>query len=228
MVAPHINTVAKTYELAAQPEHREVMTTISHLTGERIHRYTHIFQSPDDLVKKIQMLRLLGQTTGTCFQRCVGLDALNAVFAASYEIDLAEGTDYHERFKRYLEWVQKQDLMLAGAMTDSKGQRTVRPSGQKDPDSFVHVVDHRVRVDVEDPLVRVAKLQLEIRQAVVDLVDPLDVRAESCSAAEVQGQVYAQPCRLGHGIDQGTERRLALEREVVPFCKKDGRNTVFS
>ena len=78
LIAPHINTVAKTYELAHMPEHRDVMTAQSHLNGERIPRYTHIFQSADDLVKKIQMLRLLGQTTGTCFQRCVGLDALNA------------------------------------------------------------------------------------------------------------------------------------------------------
>jgi 4-hydroxybutyryl-CoA dehydratase/vinylacetyl-CoA-Delta-isomerase len=143
MLAPHINAAAKTYELAHQPEHRDVMTAISHLTGERIHRYTHIFQSQDDLVKKIQMLRLLGQTTGTCFQRCVGLDALNAIYAISYEIDAEEGTDYHQRFRRYLEWVQKDDLMLAGAMTDPKGQRGVRPSGQKDPDSFVHVVERR-------------------------------------------------------------------------------------
>jgi len=58
-IAPHINTVAKTYELAHTPEHLDVMTAESHLTGERIHRYTHIFQSADDLVK-IQTLRLLG------------------------------------------------------------------------------------------------------------------------------------------------------------------------
>jgi 4-hydroxybutyryl-CoA dehydratase/vinylacetyl-CoA-Delta-isomerase len=58
-IAPHINTVAKTYELAHMPEHQDVMTTVSHLTGERIHRYTHIFQNTDDLVKKIEMLRLL-------------------------------------------------------------------------------------------------------------------------------------------------------------------------
>ena len=44
-IAPHINTVSKTYELAHQAEHRDVMTATSHLTGERIHRYTHIFQS---------------------------------------------------------------------------------------------------------------------------------------------------------------------------------------
>ncbi|MDO8552269.1 MAG: 4-hydroxyphenylacetate 3-hydroxylase N-terminal domain-containing protein, partial [bacterium] len=142
-IAPHINTVAKTYELAHQAEHREVMTAISHLSGERVHRYTHIFQSADDLVKKIQMLRLLGQTTGTCFQRCVGLDALNALYAASFEIDQGEGTGYHRRFCDYLLRVQREDLMLAGAMTDPKGHRAKKPSEQADPDQFVHVVERR-------------------------------------------------------------------------------------
>ncbi len=142
-IAPHINTVAKTYELAHQDEHRDVMTVTSHLTGERIHRYTHIFQSADDLVKKIQMLRLLGQTTGTCFQRCVGLDALNALYAITYDIDQGEGTDYHERFTQYLLRVQASDVMLAGAMTDPKGHRGLRPSQQEDPDQFVRVVERR-------------------------------------------------------------------------------------
>ena len=153
-IAPHINTVAKTYELAHVEEHREVMTTISHLTGERIHRYTHIFQSADDLVKKIQMLRLLGQTTGTCFQRCVGLDALNATYAITFEVDAAEGTDYHERFKRYLQRVQAEDLMLAGAMTDPKGHRAQKPSEQADPDQFVRVVERRT----DGVVIRGAKL----------------------------------------------------------------------
>ena len=143
LVAPHVNTVAKTYELAHVPEHREVMTATSHLSGETIHRYTHVFQSADDLVKKIQMLRLLGQVTGTCFQRCVGLDALNAAYASSFEVDEATGSDYHARFRRYLEHVQREDVMVAGAMTDPKGHRAKRPSEQEDPDSFVRVVERR-------------------------------------------------------------------------------------
>ncbi len=142
-VAPHINTVAKTYELAHKPEYREIMTATSHLTGEKIHRYTHIFQDNNDLVKKIEMLRLLGQTTGTCFQRCVGLDALNAMYATSYDIDQAHGTNYHKRFRAYLTLVQKNDLMLAGAMTDPKGHRARRPADQDDPDQFVRVVHRR-------------------------------------------------------------------------------------
>jgi 4-hydroxybutyryl-CoA dehydratase/vinylacetyl-CoA-Delta-isomerase len=153
-IAPHINTVAKIYELAHMPEHRDLMTAESHLTGKRVHRYTHIFQSADDLVKKIQMLRLLGQTTGTCFQRCVGLDALNAIYATAYEVDEANGTDYFERFKRYLIRIQDEDLMLAGAMTDPKGHRAQRPSQQQDPDQFVRVVERRP----EGVVIRGAKL----------------------------------------------------------------------
>ncbi|MFV0462594.1 MAG: 4-hydroxyphenylacetate 3-hydroxylase family protein [Nostocoides sp.] len=143
LVAPHINTVAKTYELAHDPAHADVMRATSHLTGEPIHRYTHIFQSQEDLVKKIQMLRLLGQETGTCFQRCVGLDALNATYAVTYEVDQARGTDYHQRFRNYLTMVQREDLMLAGAMTDPKGHRAKRPGQQADPDQFVRVVEQR-------------------------------------------------------------------------------------
>ena len=69
MFAPHINTAAMTYELAHDPQHVEIMTATSHLTGNKINRFTHIHHSIDDLVKKVRMMRLLGQKTGTCFQR---------------------------------------------------------------------------------------------------------------------------------------------------------------
>ena len=35
------------------------MTATSHLTGEKINRFTHIHQSTDDLIKKVKMQRLL-------------------------------------------------------------------------------------------------------------------------------------------------------------------------
>jgi len=135
--------VSKIYELAQNPEHKGLITTESHLTGREINRFTHIFMSTDDLLCKIKMLRLLGQTTGTCFQRCVGLDAMNASYAISYEIDKAKGTDYHERFKTYLTGIQDNDLIVAGAMTDPKGNRTKSPSQQDDPDQYVRVVERR-------------------------------------------------------------------------------------
>ncbi|MBF8984196.1 4-hydroxyphenylacetate 3-hydroxylase family protein [Lutibacter sp. B2] len=143
MIRPSINSVAMTYELAHDPQYEDLMTATSNLTGEKVNRFTHLHQSTDDLRKKVKMLRLLGQKTATCFQRCVGMDAFNAVYSTTYETDKAHGTNYHENFKKYLEYVQKNDLTVDGAMTDPKGDRALAPSKQVDPDLFLHIVEER-------------------------------------------------------------------------------------
>jgi len=140
---PTLNSIALTYQLAYDERYRDLLTATSHLTGRRINRFTHIPQNTDDLVKKVKMLRLLGQKTGSCFQRCVGMDALIALSSVTYEIDQKYGTDYYKRFIRFLIKVQDEDLMCGGSMTDVKGDRSLRPSQQKDPDMFVHVVEKR-------------------------------------------------------------------------------------
>lgn len=140
---PHINAAAKTYELALMPEHEDLMTAKSHLTGEKINRFTHIHHSTDDLIRKVQMLRLIAHETGSCFQRCVGFDALNAVYMTTFDIDRAKGTDYHKRFLTYLKKIQTENFMLVGGMTDPKGDRSKSPSAQTDPDMFVHVVEKK-------------------------------------------------------------------------------------
>jgi 4-hydroxybutyryl-CoA dehydratase/vinylacetyl-CoA-Delta-isomerase len=140
-IAPHVKTASMTYELVRS--HPDVMTATSHLTGGKVSRFTHLFWSVSDLIQKVAMLRLVGQETGTCFQRCVGLDAINAIWSTSYEVDQAKGTDYHARFKRFLERVQREDLMCAGAMTDTKGDRSLAPWKQADPDLYVHIVARR-------------------------------------------------------------------------------------
>lgn len=141
MFQPHVHTAALTYELAHDPLHEEIMTATSHLTGQKINRFTHIHQSVDDLVKKIRMMRLLGQKTGTCFQRCVGFDGLNAIYAISYDVDQKYETDYHERFKNFLQYVQENDLMSAGAMTDARGDRSLKPSQQANRNLYLHILD---------------------------------------------------------------------------------------
>jgi 4-hydroxybutyryl-CoA dehydratase/vinylacetyl-CoA-Delta-isomerase len=142
-IVPHVRTAAVTYDLAMDPAHADIMTAASNLTGEKISRFTHLFWSVDDLIKKLAMLRLAGQETGTCFQRCVGLDAINAIWAATYEIDRAKGTDYHSRFRKFLERLQREDLMSAGAMTDVKGDRSLAPWQQADPDLYVRIVGRK-------------------------------------------------------------------------------------
>ena len=79
IIRPSMNAVAKTYELAQRPEYQDIMLATSHISGKKINRFTHIHQSRKNLVKKSKMGRLLGRHTGRCFQRCVGMDSLNAL-----------------------------------------------------------------------------------------------------------------------------------------------------
>ncbi|WP_378956584.1 4-hydroxyphenylacetate 3-hydroxylase family protein [Pelosinus sp. sgz500959] len=143
IIRPSMNSVKMTYELAQDPQYEELMTATSHLTGKKINRFCHLHQSADDLVKKVKMQRLLGQKTAACFQRCVGMDAINAVDSVTFEMDKKLGTTYHERFTKFLLQMQEEDWTVDGAMTDPKGDRGLSPSKQVDPDLFVHIVEKR-------------------------------------------------------------------------------------
>jgi len=141
LFAPHINAASLTYDLAHDPATEDLVTATSHLTGKKISRFTHIHQSTEDLVKKVKMLRMIAGKTGSCFQRCVGFDAMNATYGVTYEMDRELGTSYHARFRQYLEYVQENDLMVAGSMTDPKGDRGLSPGKQQDPDMYVRIVE---------------------------------------------------------------------------------------
>jgi 4-hydroxybutyryl-CoA dehydratase/vinylacetyl-CoA-Delta-isomerase len=143
IIRPSMNSVKMTYALAQNPEHEDLMTAKSHLTGEKINRFCHLHQSTEDLIKKVKMQRLLGQKTASCFQRCVGMDAINAVDSVTFEMDKKLGTSYHKRFLQFLKMVQQQDLTVDGAMTDPKGDRGLPPNKQADPDLYTRVVEKR-------------------------------------------------------------------------------------
>ncbi len=143
ILRPSLNSVKATYDLAQMNEYEDLMTTTSSITGEKINRFCHIHQSTDDLIKKVKMQRLLGQKTAACFQRCVGLDGFNAVYSTTYEVDNAYNTNYHKRFIEFMKYVQKNDLTVDGAMTDPKGDRSLPPCKQADPDLYLRVVERR-------------------------------------------------------------------------------------
>lgn len=142
-IRPHINTAAVTYDIAFEPETIDLATAVSPYTGKKINRFTHIQQDAEDMVKKSKLLRAIGQKTGTCFQRCVGWDAMNAVYSVSYEIDRKYGTKYQEKVIDFVKYIQENDYMVVGGMTDPKGDRGLPPHQQPDPDVFVHVAERR-------------------------------------------------------------------------------------
>lgn len=143
IIRPSLNSVAATYELAQDPRYEDLMTATSSLTGKKINRFTHLHQSSEDLIKKVKMQRLMGRTTAACFQRCVGLDAANALYSTTFECDKKHGTHYFDNFVKFWTRVQDEDLTVDGAMTDPKGDRGLSPSKQADPDLYLHVVERR-------------------------------------------------------------------------------------
>ncbi len=91
IIRPSINAVAQTYDLAN--EDPELASTVSPFTGDRVNRFLHVSSSAADLVMQNKMQRRLGQLTGTCFQRCVGMDALNSLHSVTYDLDEKYATD---------------------------------------------------------------------------------------------------------------------------------------
>jgi len=136
-----LNTLGTTFDEAAKPENQDLCTAISHLTGERINRFTNIHQNTDDLHKKQDMTRMLCQKVGGCIQRCMGIDATNAIYNVSYEADKMNNgaTQYHENFKKWLTRFQTEDLVGCCAQTDVKGDRMLRPADQLNPDAYVRI-----------------------------------------------------------------------------------------
>lgn len=135
---------AQIFDAAQKPEFKEILTTTSHFTGEPISRYLSIVQGPEDMIANVRMKRLMFNLTGTCTGgRCVGFNAINAMWATSYEIDKEMGTEYHKRLQAWLQDAQKRDITLAGALTDAKGDRSKTPSQQCDPDLSLRVVEKR-------------------------------------------------------------------------------------
>jgi len=183
---PHVRAAAMTYALASSREYRDLARATSHLTGRTISRFTHVHQSVEDLIKKIKLLRVLGQKTGTCFQRCVGHDGINATYSVAYEIDQKYGTDYFERFKKWLTYIQDENLMVVGAMTDPKGDRSRGPADQADPDQYLHIVDRRA----DGIVIRGAKLHM------TGGVNSHEILVMPTTAMDERSKDYAVICSL--------------------------------
>ena len=135
------------YDTANDPRYADVCLATSQIPGMEgkiVNRCTHIHGSKEDLLKKQLMTRLICHRVGGCMQRCMGTDAMNALYSVTYDCDQACGTEYHSRLLKYIAYCQENDLVCNCAQTDVKGSRNPkykRAHMQPDPDQFFHVVD---------------------------------------------------------------------------------------
>ena len=142
LLAPGIAAVGVTYDFAARADFASLMLARQGTSEKTVSRMLHINDTPDDLLLKLEAVRLVCQESG-CAQRYLAHDALNGLFQATKRADCDYGTDFHDRFVDYLNHVQDADLALGIAMTDAKGDRSKRPGAQANRDAYVHVAEKR-------------------------------------------------------------------------------------
>lgn len=135
---------AQIFDASQKPEYKEILTTKSCLTGKQVSRYLSIISSAEDMIANVRMKRLMFNLTGTCTGgRCAGFNAINAMWAATFDMDKNLGTNYHKRIQEWLKDAQRRDITISGALTDPKGDRSKSPTLQKDPDMNLHVIEER-------------------------------------------------------------------------------------
>lgn len=212
---PGINVLDVTYDLAQDPEWKGLATAVSTITGEEINRWAHLPRNAHDLMQKQKLIRLTARRVGGCIQRCMGHDAVNALAICTKEMDAANGSDYHERFLKFMRTYHANDLDGCCAQTDSKGDRMKRPSQQDNPDAYVHIVEER-----KDGIV-VSGYKMSITQApYADEIFVLPTRAlmedDRDSAVAFAVPADAEGLRL---VTRPVWMRHKDDKNASPFCR---------
>lgn len=142
LLAPGVNAIARCHDLSHDPRYTHLMTAVEATTGKTVNRMVHVDRSTQDLIEKLEAVRLLCREVG-CAMRYLSHDVLAGAYQATHRLDAEKGTEYHPRLLNYLHHVQDRDLTVGVAMTDGKGDRSLRPHQQANADSYVHITERR-------------------------------------------------------------------------------------
>ncbi|PYS41987.1 MAG: gamma-aminobutyrate dehydratase [Acidobacteria bacterium] len=140
-----VNHAAIDYEIAHQPEHRDLAVYVDLATGQEYSRYFKIPASTEDLLKRSELIETSTRLGGTLVVliKEIGTDCLFALHLVAKQMDGKLGTTYFPRVRAIYEHCRSHDLAMAVAQTDVKGDRSRGPAEQEHPDYYVRVVDRR-------------------------------------------------------------------------------------
>jgi len=152
-----VESHARAYDAAHNPDLASLFTTTSTFTGEKVHRHNSLMTSMEDVIANSKMKRSMYQLTGTCTGGlCAGWNAMNTMWAVTFEMDKAQGTNYHERLKNWILQAQSSGWTIAGALTDAKGNRSLKAAQQPDLDTNLRIIEERK----DGLIIRGAKLMI--------------------------------------------------------------------
>ncbi len=130
-----VDNAAVDFEMTHDDAHRELAVTTDPVTGAEYHSLYALPASPDDLLRRSQLIEIGSLLCGTILSvKDVGSDALLGLLGT------LDG-DGLQRARAYYTRVAAEDLVLAVAQTDVKGDRSKAPHEQPDPDHYLHIVN---------------------------------------------------------------------------------------
>lgn len=135
-----VETAAFDFKIGHDPEMKETAVMHDPETGEEISAYFELPDYPGHVAKRHEMIKqACYYAQGAIpFVKDVGSDIINGLTVAAR---LMGNPDYQERITAYRSHCARNDLSIAGAVTDVKGDRSLLPSEQAAPDYYLRVVD---------------------------------------------------------------------------------------
>ncbi len=130
------------YAMAEDPRHRDLA-----VVGGRS-RYFAAPQTTDDILARSKLIETATRLGGTLVVliKEIGSDALFGLTIVADEMDRRLGTEYAPRVRAFLDRCAEDDLALAVAQTDVKGDRALGPAEQAtkgNPDAYLRIVDRQ-------------------------------------------------------------------------------------
>lgn len=138
-----IEHAAIDYAMSESAEYRDL--ALVEQEGGVCSRYYALPETAEDLLQRSRLIEeatRLGGTLVTLIKE-IGSDALFGLRMVCHEVDRRASTEYSERVRDFHTRCRDQDLALAVAQTDVKGDRSLGPAEQEHPDYYVRIVDKR-------------------------------------------------------------------------------------
>jgi aromatic ring hydroxylase len=215
------------YQLAEDPAHRD-LTVVSDQTGE-YSRYYQIPRTSDDLLARSALIEHATAAGGTLVVliKEIGTDALFGLMRVAPSLDAKYGSAYEQRVVDFYHHCRSNDLAVAVAQTDVKGDRLLGPAAQRDPDLYVRIVERRA----DGIVVRGAKAHTSVSTNANELI-VLPTRAMS-EADRDYAVSFAIPIDtpglvlLASAYDSAGPQSAASERPIASRHKMMETTTVF-
>ena len=131
------------YMMADDPRYREL--AVVNDGGDLYSRYYQVPRGADDLLARSKLIAASTREGATLVVliKEIGTDALFALRIVGTQMAAAGKPEYRERIEKYHRFCRDNDLAVAVAQTDVKGDRSLGPSAQEHPDYYLRIVAER-------------------------------------------------------------------------------------